>query len=169
VIQGSTAGTPHRFGLRVWGKPYLHVGRLGAAPMWLIGTPLSCGSCEGIISTGATGPGDMIKGLSSHVGGNYHPMGATRVQDLGVQWGVWQDQVSTGDQAVCVYPIAPHVPPCLGIRFSWPQFLKNQTFHHQDFNHKCGFHFLTWVHSIRKFWIVPYSNEKKKKKKQAIS
>ena len=32
VIQGLTAGTSHWLGLRVWGKPYLHVGRLGAAP-----------------------------------------------------------------------------------------------------------------------------------------
>jgi hypothetical protein len=33
VIQGSTADTSHWLGLRVWGKPYLHVGRIGAAPM----------------------------------------------------------------------------------------------------------------------------------------
>jgi hypothetical protein len=32
VIQSSTAGTSHWFRLGVWGKPYLHVGRLGAAP-----------------------------------------------------------------------------------------------------------------------------------------
>jgi hypothetical protein len=29
----------------VWGKPYLHVGRLGAVPMWLKATHLSCGGC----------------------------------------------------------------------------------------------------------------------------
>jgi hypothetical protein len=29
------------------GKPYLHVGRLGAAPKWLIATHLSCGGCGG--------------------------------------------------------------------------------------------------------------------------
>jgi hypothetical protein len=45
VVQGSTAVTSHRLGLRVWGKPYLHVGRLGAAPVWLIATNLSCGGC----------------------------------------------------------------------------------------------------------------------------
>ena len=43
VIQGLTAGTSHWLGLRVWGKPYLHVGRLGAIPTWLIATPLLWG------------------------------------------------------------------------------------------------------------------------------
>ena len=31
--QGLTTGTSHWFGLRALGKPYLHVGGLGAAPM----------------------------------------------------------------------------------------------------------------------------------------
>ena len=43
VIQGLTAGTSHWLGLRVWGKPYLLVGRLGAFPMGLIATPLLWG------------------------------------------------------------------------------------------------------------------------------
>jgi hypothetical protein len=47
VIQGSAAATSHWLGLRVWGKPYLHVGRLGAVPIWLIATPLSCRGCGG--------------------------------------------------------------------------------------------------------------------------
>ena len=45
VIQAQTAGTSHWVGLRVWGKPYLHMGRLGGAPTWLIATHLSCGGC----------------------------------------------------------------------------------------------------------------------------
>jgi hypothetical protein len=89
VIQSSTAGTSHWLGLRVWGKPYLHVGKLGAA-WWLIATHLSCGGCGVVTSTGARHPGDMIKHLLSHVGGNYHPPCPTGVQDLS----------STGDQAV---------------------------------------------------------------------
>jgi hypothetical protein len=32
VGKGLTTGTSHWFGLRALGKPYLHVGRLGAAP-----------------------------------------------------------------------------------------------------------------------------------------
>jgi hypothetical protein len=32
VIQGKTAGTSHWLDLRAWGKPYLHVRRLGATP-----------------------------------------------------------------------------------------------------------------------------------------
>jgi hypothetical protein len=36
VIRGLTTGTSHWLGLRVWGKPYLHIGRLGD-------THLSCG------------------------------------------------------------------------------------------------------------------------------
>lgn len=43
VIQGLTAGTSHWLGLRVWGEPYLHVGRLGAIPKWLIAMPLLWG------------------------------------------------------------------------------------------------------------------------------
>ena len=43
VIQGLTAGTSHWLGLRVWGKPYLHVGGLGAIPKWLTATPLLWG------------------------------------------------------------------------------------------------------------------------------
>lgn len=45
VIQSSTAGTSYWLGLRVWGKSYLHVGRLGAVPTGLIATHLSCGGC----------------------------------------------------------------------------------------------------------------------------
>ena len=33
VGKGLTTGTSHWFGLRALGKPYLHVGGLGAAPM----------------------------------------------------------------------------------------------------------------------------------------
>jgi hypothetical protein len=47
VIQGLTAGTSHWLGLRIWRKPYLHVGRLGAVPTWRIDTHLSCGGCGG--------------------------------------------------------------------------------------------------------------------------
>jgi hypothetical protein len=87
VIQGSTAGTSHWLGLRVWGKPYLHVERLGAVPTRLI----ACASPVGAVTlTGVRGPGDMMKRLLSHVGGNYHPLGPTKVQDLS----------SIGDQAV---------------------------------------------------------------------
>jgi hypothetical protein len=50
-----------------------------------------------VTSTGARGPGDMIECLLSHVGGNYHPPGPTRVQDLSL----------AGDQAVCAKPIVP--------------------------------------------------------------
>jgi hypothetical protein len=35
------------------------------------------GGMEAVTSTGARSPGDMIKGLLSHVGGNYHPSGPT--------------------------------------------------------------------------------------------
>jgi hypothetical protein len=75
VTQGSTAGTSHWLGLRVWGKPHLHMGRLDAAPTWLIATHLSCGAVGAVTSTVARGPGDMIKHLPSHVGGNHHPLG----------------------------------------------------------------------------------------------
>jgi hypothetical protein len=45
VGQGLTTGTSHWLGPRALGKPYLHVGRLGAAPMWLMATHLWVGSC----------------------------------------------------------------------------------------------------------------------------
>jgi hypothetical protein len=35
-----------------------------------------------VTSTGARGPGEAIECLPTHVGGNYHPPGPTRVQDL---------------------------------------------------------------------------------------
>jgi hypothetical protein len=35
------------------GKPYLHVGRLGAVSMWLIGMPLLWGLWGAVTSTGA--------------------------------------------------------------------------------------------------------------------
>jgi hypothetical protein len=34
VIQGWTTGTSHWLGLRIWGKPYLHMGSLGAVPKY---------------------------------------------------------------------------------------------------------------------------------------
>ena len=43
VIQGLTAGTSYWLRLEVWGKPYLHVGRIDAVPMWLIALPLLWG------------------------------------------------------------------------------------------------------------------------------
>jgi hypothetical protein len=46
VSKGLTTGTSHWFGLRALGKTYLHVGELGAAPMWLVATYLSAGGCE---------------------------------------------------------------------------------------------------------------------------
>jgi hypothetical protein len=45
VTRGSTAGTSHWLGLRVWGKLYLHVEKPAAAPTSLIATRLSCGDC----------------------------------------------------------------------------------------------------------------------------
>ena len=81
---------------RVWGKPYLHVGRLGGAPTWLIATHLSCGGCGA--SIGAEGPEDMIECIPSHIGRNHHTLVPPGVQDL----------CSTGDQAVYVQPITPH-------------------------------------------------------------
>ena len=55
------------------------------------------GAVGSVTSTGARGPGDMMEHLLSHIGGNYHPPGPTRIQDLS----------STGEQAVCAWPIAP--------------------------------------------------------------
>jgi hypothetical protein len=66
-------------------------------PTWLIVTHLSCGGCGVVTLTGARGPGDMIKHLPSHVGGNHHPSCSQGVLDL----------CSTGDQAVCAQPTAP--------------------------------------------------------------
>ena len=42
----------------------------------------SVGAVGAVTSTGARGPGDMAEHLPSYVGGNYHPSGSTRVQDL---------------------------------------------------------------------------------------
>jgi hypothetical protein len=53
MIQGLTAGISHWLGLRVWGKPYLHVGRLGTVPMWLMAMPLLWGVVGAVTSTGA--------------------------------------------------------------------------------------------------------------------
>jgi hypothetical protein len=50
---------------------------------------LSCGGCGG--GNFDRDPEDMNKCLLSHVGGNYHRPGPTRVQDLSL----------TGDQVVC--------------------------------------------------------------------
>jgi hypothetical protein len=58
-----------------------------------------------VTSTGAKSPGGMIERLLSHVCGNHHPLGPTEVQDL----------CSTGDQAACVQPIAPHVYIYIGV------------------------------------------------------
>lgn len=43
-----------------------------------------------VTTTGALSPGDMVKCLLSHVGGNYHTLGSLGVQDLAF----------TGNQAV---------------------------------------------------------------------
>jgi hypothetical protein len=56
------------------------------------------GAVEAVTSMGARGPGDMRERFLSHVGGNYHPSGSARVQDLN----------STGDQAVSI-AIAEHI------------------------------------------------------------
>jgi hypothetical protein len=95
TVLGGDSGFVSRYLSLAWteslGKPYLHVGRLGAVPIWLIATPLLWGLVGALTSIGARGPGDMIEHLPSYVGGNYHPSGSTRVQDL-----VW-----TRNQAVC--------------------------------------------------------------------
>jgi hypothetical protein len=52
------------------------------------------GAAGAVTSTGARGPGDMIKYLLSHVGGSHHPPGPTGVQDL----------CFTIYQAVCALP-----------------------------------------------------------------
>jgi hypothetical protein len=97
VIRGSTAGTSHWLELRVWGKPYLHVGRLGAVPTWLIATPLSCGGYGDGNFNRSQRPKRHDRSLLSHVDGNYHPLGPTGAQDRN----------STEDQAVSVQPITP--------------------------------------------------------------
>ena len=62
------------------------VGAVGAVePVGTVGT------VGAVTLTGIRGPGDIIKHLLSHVGGNYHPPGPTGVQDLRL----------IRDQAVC--------------------------------------------------------------------
>ena len=91
VIQGLIAGTSHWLGLRVWGETLFACGKAWCNSFVADGHASPVGPVGAIISTGARGPGDMVKRLLSHVGGNYHPSGSPGVQDL----------ASTGNQAVC--------------------------------------------------------------------
>ena len=79
--KGLTTGTSHWFGLGALGKPYLHVGGLGAAPTGLMVTHLwgvgggrgAVGGCSYL--TGARDHRGVTKHLLFHAGENYHPPG----------------------------------------------------------------------------------------------
>jgi hypothetical protein len=60
MIQGSTAGTSHWLGLRIWGKP---ICIWEGSYMTDSHTPLLWGDLGAVTSTGARGPGDMIEHL----------------------------------------------------------------------------------------------------------
>jgi hypothetical protein len=93
MIQGSTAGTFHWLGLRVWGKPSLHVRGLGADTTGL----MPCTSLQGAVGgcsyvTGVRCPGGIAKLLQFHAGGNHRPpgrQGSWPLLDAGTSLSVW--------------------------------------------------------------------------------